>query len=291
MKGIFLIFVMAVFLVTCGQSTIKASQHDEGEILNLTFTRLENDHQAKIGVYALDTESNKEVSYHADDRFAYCSTSKVLMVGAVLRQESLEGIKKTVSYTQKDVLSYAPITSKYVETGMTLEELCVAALRVSDNTAANLLLAHIGGTEGFKMSLRQIGDMVTEPARNEPMLNEAVPEDLRDTSTPHQLAVDFQSYILGDILTSEKKMMLISWMAGNKNTDTLIRAGTPTDWLVADKSGTGGYGTRNDVAIITPPGRKPIILAILTTHNDKELKADDQLVADIAKIVCEQFKK
>lgn len=291
MKGIFVVVAMVVFLLSCGQPTLQASQFDEGEILNLTFARLENDHQAKIGVYALDTESNKTVSYHADDRFAYCSTSKVLMVGAVLRQESLEGIKKTVTYTQKDILSYAPITAKYVETGMTLEEICSAALRVSDNTAANLLLAHIGGIDGFKMSLRQIGDMVTEPSRNEPMLNEAVPGDWRDTSTPHQLAVDFQSYILGDVLTAEKKNILVSWMSGNKNTDTLIRAGMQTDWIVADKSGTGGYGTRNDVAIITPPGRKPIILAILTTHNDKNAKADDQLLAEIARIIGERFKK
>ena len=61
--------------------------------------------------------------------------------------------------------------------------------------------------------------------------HDAVPGDWRDTSTPHQLSVDFQSYILGDILTSEEKMMLISWMAGNKNTDTLIRAGMPTDCI------------------------------------------------------------
>ncbi len=282
---------MLIFCVGWGQSTLQASQHDEGEILNLTFARLENDHQAKIGVYALDTESNKEVSYHADDRFAYCSTSKVLMVGAVLRQETLEGMKKTVSYTKNDVLSYAPITVQHVETGMTLEELCVAALRVSDNTAANLLLAHIGGVDGFKMSLRRMGDRVTAPSRNEPTLNEAVPGDWRDTSTPHQLAVGFQSYILGDILTSEKKKLLVSWMSGNKNTDTLIRAGMPTDWIVADKSGTGGYGTRNDVAIITPPGRKPIILAILTTHKNQDAEVEDSLVAKIAKIVCERFAK
>jgi beta-lactamase class A len=242
-------------------------------------------------VYALDTESNKEIFYHADDRFAYCSTSKVLIAGTLLRQESLEGLKKTVSYTERDLLSYAPITTKHVETGMSLEELCSAALRVSDNTAANLLLAHIGGPNALKKSLRQIGDMVTEPSRIEPMLNEAVPGDLRDTSTPRQLALDYQTYLLGDILPAEKKGLLLNWMSGNKITDTLIRAGVPKEWSVADKSGSGGYGTRNDVAIIMPPGRKPIILAILTTHQAENAKIEDSLVAETAKIVYEQLEQ
>nr|WP_196591912.1 class A beta-lactamase [Pectinatus frisingensis] len=285
-----IVFVIVNFFMISWQASIQAAQFEKGMAFEM-FASLEKQHQAKIGVYALDTESNKEIFYHADDRFAYCSTNKILIAGALLRQETLNGLKKTVSYNKKDILSYAPITAKHVETGMSLEELCSAALRVSDNTAANLLLAHIGGPNALKESLRQIGDTVTEPYRIEPMLNEAVPEDLRDTSTPRQLAIDYQTYLLGDILPVEKKGLLLNWMSGNKVTDTLIRAGLPKEWSVADKSGSGGYGTRNDVAIITPPGRKPIILAILTTHYRENAKIEDSLVAETAKIVYEQLEQ
>ena len=286
-----IVFLMAIAFAISGQTLIQAAQLEKGMALEEKLAPLEKGHQAKIGVYALDTGSNKEISYHADDRFAYCSTSKVLIVGALLRQETLDGLKKIVSYNQKDVLSYAPITAKHVETGMSLEELCSAALRVSDNTAANLLLAHIGGVNVLKKSLRQIGDAVTEPSRIEPMLNEAVPEDLRDTSTPRQMAIDYQTYLLGDILPVEKKRLLFNWMSNNKVTDTLIRAGLPKEWSVVDKSGSGGYGTRNDVAIITPPGRKPIILAIYTTHQGQNAPIEDALVAETAKIVYERLEQ
>lgn len=286
-----IIFVMAIAFAISGQTLIQAAQLKKGMALEEKLAPLEKGHQAKIGVYALDTGSNKEISYHADDRFAYCSTIKVLIVGALLRHETLNGLKKTVSYNQKDVLSYAPITAKHVATGMSLEDLCSAALRVSDNTAANLLLAHIGGVNVLKKSLRQIGDVVTEPSRIEPMLNEAVSEDLRDTSTPRQLAIDYQTYLLGDILPEEKKRLLFNWMSNNKVTDTLIRAGLPKEWSVVDKSGSGGYGTRNDVAIITPPGRKPIILAIYTTHQGENAPIEDALVAKTAKVVYERLEQ
>lgn len=286
-----IVFVLALVFASSYQALVQAAQLEQGMALDEMLASLEKQHQVKIGVYVLDTGSNKGIFYHADDRFAYCSTSKVLIVGALLRQEPLDGLKKIVSYNQKDVLPYAPITAKHVETGMSLAELCSAALRVSDNTAANLLLAHIGGVNALKKSLRQIGDAVTEPSRIEPMLNEAVPEDLRDTSTPRQLAIDYQTYLLGDLLPVEKKRLLVNWMSGNKVTDTLIRAGLPKEWSVVDKSGSGGYGTRNDVAIITPPGRKPIVLAILTTHQGENAPIEDALVAETAKIVYARLEQ
>ncbi|TCO69154.1 class A beta-lactamase [Marinisporobacter balticus] len=256
---------------------------------NSAFSQLESDYDVKLGVYAFDTETNKEVVYRADDRFAYCSTFKVLAAGAVLKQDSLAQLKQTVKYDKKDVLSYAPIAKNNVDKGMTIEEICEAAIRYSDNTAANLLLDHIGGPNGFKSVLNQLGDKITQPARIEPELNEGIPGDIRDTSTPRQLVTDLQAYITGNILTEDKKKILIGWMTGNATGNTLIRAGAPNNWVVADKSGTGPYGRRNDIAIVMPPNKKPIIIAILSTHDTKEAKHDDKLIAQASKIVFDSF--
>ncbi|MDK2564161.1 class A beta-lactamase [Romboutsia sedimentorum] len=277
-------------LTSCGKVATQPPVNTKSDTqYNSAFSQLESDYGVKLGVYAFDTEANKEVVYRADDRFAYCSTFKALAAGAVLKQDSLDQLKQVVKYNKEDVLSHAPITKDNVDKGMTIEEICNAALRFSDNTAANLLFDHIGGPNGFKSALNQLGDNVTQPTRIEPDLNEAIPEDIRDTSTPRQLATDLQAYTTGDILTDDKKKILIDWMTGNATGNTLIRAGAPEGWVVADKSGTGSYGTRNDIAIVMPPNKKPIIIAILSTHDTKEAKHDDKLIAQASKIVFDSF--
>ncbi len=287
--SIFMLFVV-FSLTSCGKVAAQTPVNMKSdEEYNSEFSQLENDYDVKLGVYALDTETGKEIIYRADDRFAYCSTFKALVAGAVLKQDSLEELNQVVKYSKEDIVYYSPITEDNVDKGMTIEEICKAALRFSDNTAANLLLNHIGGISGFKLALNQLGDNVTQPVRIEPELNEAIPGDIKDTSTPRQLAIDLQAYTIGNILTDDKKKILIDWMAGNTTGDTLIRAGAPEGWVVADKSGTGPYGIRNDIAVVMPPNKKPIIIAILSTHHIKEAKHDDKLIAQAAKIVFDSF--
>ncbi|MEH7261016.1 class A beta-lactamase, partial [Bacillus toyonensis] len=233
---------------------------------------------------------NQTVTYRSDERFAYASTHKALAVGALLQKKSIEDLEQRIKYTSKDLVNYNPITEKYIDTGMTLKELADASIRYSDNTAQNLILKQLGGPSEFKKSLREIGDTVTNPERFEPELNEAQPGDTRDTSTPKALATSLQDYALGDILSIEKRNFLIDLMKRNTTGDNLIRAGVPGEWEVADKTGSGSYGTRNDIAIIWPPNKKPIILAILSNHAKEDAKYDDKLIADATKIVLDVLK-
>ena len=150
------------------------------------------------------------------------------------------------------------------------------------------MMQKLGGPKVFKDCLQEIGDKTTRPVRPEPELNTR--DGKKDTSTPRQLALDLQAYALGDVLTDEKKALLLDWMQGNATGDNLIRAGVPEGWQVADKSGSGAYGTRNDIAVIYPPDRKPIVLAILTTHKDRDAKTDDALVAEAAGIIVKSLR-
>ena len=169
---------------------------------------------------------------------------------------------------------------------MTVAEICESALRVSDNTAANLVIEELGGVDAFRESLRAIGDDVTKPARLELDLNAFTPGNTDDTSTPRQLANDLKLYLLGDVLDEEKKSLLATWLSDNAITDKLIKAGVPKDWKVLDKSGAGiDYGTRNDIAVVYPPNRKPIIIAIMTRRNEANALFDDALIADVAKMI------
>ncbi|MGX5457362.1 class A beta-lactamase BlaIII [Bacillus cereus] len=255
-----------------------------------SFAKLEKEYDAKLGIYALDTGTNQTVSYRSDDRFAFASTSKSLAAGVLLRQNSIEALDERITYTREDLSNYNPITEKHVDTGMTLKELADASVRYSDSTAHNLILKKLGGPSVFEKILREIGDTVTNSERFEPELNEVNPGETHDTSTPKAIAKTLQSFTLGTVLPSEKRELLVDWMKRNTTGDKLIRAGVPKGWEVADKTGAGSYGTRNDIAVIWPPNKKPIVLAILSNHDKKDAEYDDKLIADATKIVLNTLK-
>lgn len=254
------------------------------------FAQLESKFNAKLGVYAIDTGTGRNVSYRPDERFAYASTYKALAAGILLQQRSIEELEEKITYTNDDLVTYSPITEKHVNSGMTLREICDAAIRFSDNTAGNLLLREIGGPEGFETALKQIGDNVTRAERFETELNDFNPESSHDTSTPRALASTLEAFTASNLLPTEKRVLLTDWLKGNTTGDKLIRAGSPAGWEVGDKSGTGSYGTRNDIAVVWPPNRDPIIIAILSNHNTENASYDNELIKQAAKVVFNALK-
>lgn len=293
------VLLSCVSLIGCSNSntqseppkqTNQANQIKQENTGNQSFAKLEKEYDAKLGIYALDTGTNQTVAYHSDDRFAFASTSKSLAVGALLRKNSLEALDQRITYTHEDLSNYNPITERHVDTGLTLKELADASVRYSDSTAHNLILKQLGGPSEFEKILREMGDTVTTSERFEPELNEVHPGETHDTSTPEAIAKTLQSFTLGTALPIEKRELLVDWMKRNTTGDKLIRAGVPKGWEVADKTGAGSYGTRNDIAIIWPPNKKPIVLAILSNHDKEDAKYDDKLIADATKVVLNTLK-
>jgi beta-lactamase class A len=250
-----------------------------------TFNRLERKFDARLGVYAVDTGSGRTVVHRPDERFAYASTCKALLAGAMLDKHSLRQLDRLVRYDRDELVPNSPITEKHLATGLTLRELCDAAVRYSDNAAANLLFRELGGPGGLQDALRGLGDRVTRCDRYEVALSEGKPGDQRDTSTPRALATDLRAYVLGDALPTGKRAVLTDWLKRNTTGDETIRAGAPDGWRIGDKTGTGGYGTRNDIAIAWPPGGAPIALAVLSRRDTKDAERDDALLAGAAEAV------
>ncbi|MGN9914326.1 class A beta-lactamase [Phytohabitans sp. LJ34] len=254
------------------------------------FEPLEARFQARLGVFGVDTGSGRTVEHRADERFAYASTFKALAAAAVLADTSSAELDKVVRYAQADLVSHSPVTEKHVGTGMTLRAIADAAVRYSDNTAGNLLLERLGGPAGFERALRGLGDRVSDPERTETALNEAKPGDVRDTSTPRAFATDLRAYAVGDALGAEDRDVLVGWLRGNTTGDKLIRAAAPAGWEVGDKTGGGGYGTRNDIAVLWPPGGAPIVLAIMSTRGERDAEYDDALIAAAAALAIEALR-
>lgn len=243
------------------------------------FARLEEEFDAGLGVYALDTGTEQAVEFQADERFAYCSTFKVLAFGAVLDRTPADGLDRVVTFSEADLVFHSPVTQEHVSTGMTLRELGDAALRHSDNTASNLLLEELGGPEGLDEALRGIGDDVTSVDRFAPEMAEAVPGDVRDTSTPRALATSLREFALGDVLPEDERDILVTMMRTNTTGDDLIRAGVPEGWEVGDKTGACGYGTRHDIGVLWPPEGAPVVLAVMSGRDEAGAGYDDALIA------------
>ncbi|GAB3717068.1 class A beta-lactamase Bla1 [Nocardiopsis nanhaiensis] len=258
------------------------------------FGALEEEFDARLGVYAVDTGSGEEVAFREGERFAFASTFKALLAGVVLSENSLEEMERVVVYGEEDLVDHSPVTEENVGSGMSLLELSDATVRYSDNAAANLLLDELEGPEGldgperFGAALVELaGDEVTRPVRWETELNEAAPGDERDTSTPEALAGSLEAFVLGDVLPEERREVLVDLLERNTTGDDLIRAGVPEGWVVGDKTGGGGYGTRNDIAVVWPEEGEPVVLSVLSSRGSEDAEWDDALVAEATEVVVE----
>jgi beta-lactamase class A len=244
--------------------------------------------KSRLGVAVLDTGTGRKLAYRGAERFSLLSTWKVLAAGCVLARvdQGADSLARRVTYSQSSVLSYAPVTKLHVRDGMTIGELCAAALELSDNTAANVLLESCGGPKGLTAWLRAIGDGVTRLDRTEPTLNEARPGDPRDTTTPSAVADTLDKLLLGNILSAASRRQLAAWMIACKTGTNRLRAGLPPGWRVGDKTGTNDTGCANDLAIAWPPGRAPLIIACYLADAGVPPRQRDAAQADVAKIAA-----
>jgi beta-lactamase class A len=240
----------------------------------------------RLGVSILNTGTGARLDHRQDERFAMCSTFKLLAVSLLLtrvdkRQDDLD---RRIHFTKESLISYSPVTEKFTAEGMTLAELCGAALTMSDNTAANLILASIGGPPAVTAYARSIGDSLTRLDRNEPTLNEAVPNDPRDTTTPSAMLNNLCATVLGNALSPDSRQRLIAWLVACQTGAKRLRAGLPPDWKVGDKTGSGNNSVANDIAVIWPLGRAPLIVAAYFAESPIGPDQRDSVLAEVGRI-------
>lgn len=253
------------------------------------LARLEAESGGRLGVAALNTADGSRVLHRADERFPFCSTFKMMLAAAVLaRQPSL--LTRHIRYGKDDLVPHAPVTAQHLDDGMTVEQLCAATIQYSDNPAANLLITLLGGPQAVTAYARAIGDREFRLDRRETELNSAIPGDPRDTTTPAAMLASLHKLTLGQALPAPQRKILTDWLIGNTTGATRIRAGVPAGWQVGDKTGAGAYGTVNDIAIVWPPGKPPIVLAVYLTQPGKEDKIRPEILGQAAKIVIDAFK-
>lgn len=253
--------------------------------LGVRIAAVEREHGGRLGVAVLDRDGGRHFAHRGDERFLICSTFKLLLVAAVLKRadEGTERLDRRVTFGKDALLEYAPITKQHIgPPGMSVAQLCKAAITWSDNTAANLLFASIGGPKAVTQFARSLGDQFTLLDRIEPALNP------HDTTTPNAMLEDMQKLLLSDVLSRSSREKLTDWLVGCQTGLRSLRAGMPPDWRVGDKTGQwdgDGKHANNDIAIAWPPHKKPLLVTAYYMTSTADVAARKAVLAEVGRIV------
>jgi beta-lactamase class A len=256
------------------------------------FKQIEVRLGGRVGLSVLDTGNGKTLSWRGGERFAMCSSFKWVLAASVLARadQGQLHLNETISYTSAQLIGHSPVTAAHVKEGhMRIEDLCAAAVEESDNGAANLLLARIGGPKSVTTYARSVGDRVTRLDRNEPTLNENRPGDPRDTTTPDAMVQTMKAVLIGDALHSDSRAKLLDWLRKCDTGTHRLRAGLPASWSEGDKTGTGDRGAAVDNAIIWPPRRAPILAAAYVSDSNKPTEQLEAALADLGRLIGARF--
>ncbi|MBI3438272.1 MAG: class A beta-lactamase [Proteobacteria bacterium] len=282
----------------CAPTTSVIPYDDRTTQFHAKMLQVEQRAGGRVGVVALNTANNVTLSYRADERFAMCSMFKWLLAAQILQMDMhMPGfLAQQVHFNEVYLanLGHAPVTRANVARGwMTVEQLAEAAVTQSDNGAANLLLEGVMGPAGLTRFLRANGDSVTRLDRNEPSLNENVPGDVRDTTTPNAMAHTMVRFLTTDTpLNPTARVKLTGWLVGNQTGGARLRAGLPADWRVGDKTGAsdGDHNATTDVAICwSAPASAPIVIACFLSESTVDFDARNAAHADVARTVVQTW--
>ena len=243
----------------------------------------------RIGLYAENIETAAKVTWRADERFVMCSTFKASLAACVLARvdRGQDNLGRLISYGPKDLANYAPVANQNIAKGaLSVEEMCKAAVELSDNTCANLLLARIGGPAALTAFWRATGDHVTRLDHTEPMLNRSAPGDPHDTTTPAAMAGNLRRFVLGNVLSTASRGRLTEWLLGCKTGDNRLRAGLPKTWTIGDKTGNNGKDAAGDIAVVWPRPGAPILICAYTQGGSPTPSQLDRVFADIGHLVA-----
>jgi len=262
-------------VAACSEKPVLADPAEPVPPINERIDALERRHNALIGVFAVDLDSGRSVAHRAEDLFAMCSTFKGYAAARVLQmtQDGQLTLDQKVFVDPAGLVPNSPRTVPRAGGDMTLDELCRAAVQVSDNTAGNLLLKTIGGPQAITAFARSIGDPSSRLDCWETELNSAVPGDARDTSTPEALGGGYRDLLVGDALAPPQRQQLEDWMRSNETSS--MRGALPPGWTSADKTGSGDYGSTNDVGVAYGPAGRRVLLALMTRSQVNDPKAQN----------------
>ena len=282
MKKLFLLMALMV----CSPLSHANKLHED-------ISLLEQQIDGRIGISIWNTQSDRHWDYHGNDRFPLVGTFKTLACATMLHKMEAGILEKNATATieKRTIVGWSPIMEQMMGQEVRIEHACEAAMLMSDNTAANLVLNQIGGPRSVTHFLRKLGDNATRLDSFEPKINQVQPKGRLDTTTPNAIVKTLEVLINGDVLSYESRTQLKIWMQDNSVSDSLMRSVLPSTWSIADRTGSGANGSFGYNALIWKENRQPIYLSIYITDTDLSLQAREQLATHICQLILYRYRK
>ena len=247
----------------------------------------------RVGFFARNAATGRELAWRANERFTMCSTFKASLAALVLSRVDAgsEQLERRLAYTAADIQPYAPAAKEHLAEGsMTVAAMCQAAVEISDNTCANVLLREVGGPQALTRFWRSVGDKASRLDHNEPELNRSKPPNQQDTTTPAAMARTIAMLTTGHALSPASRERLVGWLVACQTGVKKLRAGLPQDWRVGDKTGNNGSDAHGDIAIAWPPGSGPIAICAYVQGGKPTPEQQDALFAALGRVVAERLR-
>jgi beta-lactamase class A len=281
----------AAALMTAIDRDVADASPSPPEALAARLAAIERESRGRLGVAVHDTGTGRRAAHRGDERFPMLSTFKLLLAAAVLAavDAGRERLDRAVTVRRADLVTYSPVVERHVGGSISVAALCEATMTLSDNAAANLLLPIVGGPPGLTRFCRGLGDAISRLDRTEPDLNEAIPGDPRDTTTPDAMLASLDRIVRGDVLSPVSRARIAGWLVANRTGDARLRAGVPASWRVGDKTGTGPRGSANDIGILWPPGAAPLLVTSYLTGSALDGAGQSRVHAEVARAVVAAF--
>jgi len=246
----------------------------------------------RVGVHAEHVRSGVKLAWRAHERFVMCSTFKASLAACVLSRVDAgqEHLDSLVSYRASDMQDYAPVAQANLAKGvLSVGAMCKAAVELSDNTCANLLLSRIGGPGALTRFWRTLGDRTTRLDEPEPYLNRTPPGGVRNTTTPASMAFILRRLVLESALSETSRSTLTEWLIGCQTGGNRLRAGLPKEWRVGDKTGNNGNDAAGDIAVVWPNPDSPIIVCVYTRYGSPTSGQLESVFAAIGRTLGTRF--
>lgn len=235
-----------------------------------TLHRIARELPGELGVSCRTLSSVRPIMHvNGDVRFPAASTIKLLiMATAFVLEEQNPGVLNERIRTRRSELIGGSDFMAQQEDGarIRVRDLIVPMIRVSDNTAANVLIGHFGVDV-----INTVGDaagMTRTHLARKFLDYSAIVKHQDNLTTPNDMSLLLYKIEHGaregiaTIASAKHCRHMIHIMLGQTDRDG-IPAGLPHRTPVANKTGEID-GTRNDVAIVEPFSDSPYVLSVLT---------------------------
>jgi len=246
----------------------------------------------RIGLYAENLRTGAKLAWRAHERFVMCSTFKASLATLVLRRvdRGKDRLDQMIHYGPADLQEYAPVARQNLAKGaMSVGEMCEAAVEISDNTCANLVLARVGGPAALTAFWRTTGDTVSRLDHDEPVLNRTPPGRPEDTTTPAAMAGNLRRYVLGQVLSPASRERLTGWLLNCQTGDNRLRAGLPKGWRIGNKTGNNGKDAAGDIAVVWPPSGGPLLICAYTRGGSPTPDRIETVFAEIGRLAAQRL--